>query len=390
MREDFTEIAHTGGKVTFGVRCDKDGRVSYKIGYSHSTRTPMALVGIYAHPDGFACGNIKLGGIGEPWNPPPLPNCIAVMMASDTHGKFGHVCPRCQKHFRTASIPSEYPLTCTYCGLRTESFRFLTAAQKDYIRHYINTLFDGMGSIAPDSESEIVIDMDRIADATSADPNKGFYYTSITQQTEFHCGACNSYNDIRGCYGYCASCGTRNDVAVLEESIKGIRQSLIDGSLPPSNAVKLSISEFDSALRDYARQMSIRIPMKKDRRDKLERLLFHNLDIFVQIFTEYFGINLLRGLGSKKAFIKKMFQRRHIYEHGSGVADSRYIEESHDDEVEEGALIRETQSNAHELMSCLIKMAKVLDEDFNSIFPPETVPIDIEKERRSRIADTGT
>jgi len=58
----------------------------------------MSLVGIYAHPDGFACGNIVMGGIGDPWNAPPFPNCIAVMMASDSQGRFGHECPECKKN----------------------------------------------------------------------------------------------------------------------------------------------------------------------------------------------------------------------------------------------------------------------------------------------------
>ncbi|MDH5561567.1 MAG: hypothetical protein OEY59_12020, partial [Deltaproteobacteria bacterium] len=72
-RNDFSEVGHTGGKVTFNVNCDENGHVQYQIGYSHSSPNPMSLVGIYAHPDGFACGNIKMGGIGQPWNAPPFP-----------------------------------------------------------------------------------------------------------------------------------------------------------------------------------------------------------------------------------------------------------------------------------------------------------------------------
>ena len=130
-RKDFSEIGHTGGKVTFTVKCDKSGQISYQIGYSHSSPTPSTLVGIYAHPDGFACGNIKLGGIGQQLNPPPFPNCIAVLMASDTYGKFGHECPECHKHFRTGSIPAAFPLTCPYCGLRAESYHYLLTRRKN-------------------------------------------------------------------------------------------------------------------------------------------------------------------------------------------------------------------------------------------------------------------
>src|SRR5471032_2010136 len=100
--QDFKEVAHTGGKATFGIESDADGRIQYNIGYSHSAPRPSTLVAVYAHPDGFTCGNVRLGGIGQPFNPPPFPNCILVMMASDSQGKFGHECPRCHKHFRTS------------------------------------------------------------------------------------------------------------------------------------------------------------------------------------------------------------------------------------------------------------------------------------------------
>jgi hypothetical protein len=54
---------------------------------------PATLVGVYALPQGIAVGTIKLCGIGQPWNPPSVPGCIPVFIASDSQGKFGHQCP---------------------------------------------------------------------------------------------------------------------------------------------------------------------------------------------------------------------------------------------------------------------------------------------------------
>ena len=390
MRQDFKEVAHTGGKVTFTVQSDEEGNTGYSIGYSHSSPTPMTLTGIYAHPDGFACDNIKMGGIGDPWNPPPLPNCIAVMMASDTQGKFGHQCPQCSKHFRTSNIPSMCPLTCPYCGLRSKSFNFLTEAQIEYMRNYTAALLDGIAAVEPGQEIQIVIDMDKVADGTSTESDREFYYGSTTQQTEFNCGACGQYNDIRGRYGYCASCGTRNNLSSLEDSIASIRNDLTSGVLAPSDAVKRSISEFDSSLRDYLRQLATRVPMKQSRRDRLGKLLFHDLDKFTGLLKEYFGIDLLSGMRDKQAFLSMMFHRRHIYEHGGGVADERYISESHDDSVKEGDMVRETQENAHSLMGLLLKMTRIMDDDFLSIFPVEQFPIGLEQDRKARLSRAGT
>jgi hypothetical protein len=241
---DFSEVGHTGGKVTFSIRCDEAGRVSYQIGYSHSSPRQVSLVGVYAHPDGFACGNIVLGGIGQPWNPPPLPNCIAVLIASDSQGRFGHECPECKKHFRTDNIPSTFPLTCPYCGLRAESYHFLTPPQKAYIGHYVESLNRALTEVPSGSTREIVIDMDVIADSVTDAPRPDFYYTSTTQQTEFKCVVCNSYNDIRGRYGYCASCGWRNAAESQKVALERIREQINGDTLSASDAVKQAVSEF--------------------------------------------------------------------------------------------------------------------------------------------------
>jgi len=384
-RKDFSEIGHTGGKTTFTVKCDKKGHISYQIGYSHSSPNPMSLVGIYAHPEGFACGNIKMGGIGDPWNTPPYPNCIAVLMASDSHGKFGHECPECNKHFRTDNIPAAFPLTCPYCGLRAESYHYLTPPQQLYIQHYIGTLMNGCENILPDSTAEIVIDMNMIADAVSSKPRPDFYYTSTTQQTEFRCTECNSYNDIRGRYGYCASCGCRNNVKSLKNAMDVVRDQIVKGTTSPIDAVKKIVSEFDSAARDYVVQFISRVPMKESRRSQLSKLLFHNLDKFDEVMEKFFGINLLKGMKSDRSFIRQMFFRRHVYEHDGGVATSRYVKESGDNNTAEGTLIRESADNVHKLIGCLSRMTKMLDRDFHEIFIPEPFCIQLEKDRQSRI-----
>lgn len=384
-REDFSEIGHTGGKVTFTIDCDAQGHVKYQIGYSHSSPRPASLVGIYAHPDGFACGNIVMGGIGTPWNAPPFPNCIAVMMASDSQGRFGHECPSCKKHFRSESIPSKYPLTCPYCGVRAESYHFLTPPQKSYISHYVESLHEAIYEAEPGTTREVVIDMDVLADSITHDPRPDFYYTSTAQQTEFRCCACNSYNDIRGKYGYCSSCGWRNSAEQQRVALEKIRAQLTGGNVSPSDAIKQSVSEFDSAARDYVDQLTSCVPMKESRTNQLGRLLFHNLDKFDGLMSNCFDINILKGMAADRAFVKKMFYRRHVYEHDGGVATQRYVEESGDTGLEEGDLIRETADNAHKLIGCLNRMITTFETDFHEMLEPEAFCIEIEKERRERV-----
>lgn len=386
-KTDFTEVGHTGGKVTFTIHCDENGQVSYQIGCSHSAPRPSSLVGIYAHPDGFACGNIVLGGIGQPWNPPPLANCIAVFMASDSQGMFGHECPQCKKHFRTKNIPSKFPLTCPYCGLRAESYYFLTPPQNAYILHYVKSLKNALEEIQENTTTNVVIDMDAIADSVNTKPRPDFYYTSTTQQTEFKCSTCNSYNDIRGRYGYCASCGWRNTTSSLKSALERIREQLKSNVISASDAVKQSVSEFDAAARDFVDQLVTRIPMKKSRIKQFDGLLFHNLDKFEELLKTCFDIDLLKGMSAEHDFIRMMFSRRHVYEHDGGVMTKRYVTNSGDPMAEEGVLLRETAENAHRFIGCLNRMMATLERDFHEIFNPERFCIDIENERKSKMAD---
>jgi hypothetical protein len=227
--------------------------------------------------------------------------------------------------------------------------------------------------------------MDAIADSITDEPRPDFYYTSTAQQTEFNCSACNSYNDIRGKYGYCASCGWRNSAEFQRVALETIRGHLVSGDLSPSDAVKQSVSEFDSSARDYVDQLIALVPMKESRKNQLERLLFHNLDKFDDLLIRCFDINLLKGMSTDRDFVKKMFFRRHVYEHDGGVATQRYVEESGDDRIEKGVLIRETAGNTHKLIGCLNRMISTFESDFHEMFEPEAFCIEIENDRRKRM-----
>jgi len=239
--------------------------------------------------------------------------------------------------------------------------------------------------IPTDATSEVVIDMDAIADSVTDDPRPDFYYTSTAQQTEFKCQECNSYNDIRGRYGYCASCGWRNTAFSLKTALDRIREQLNSNAISASDAVKQSVSEFDSAARDSVDQLIARVPMKESRRNQLEGLLFHNLEKFDGLMKSCFDIDLLKGMSGDRDFVLMMFFRRHVYEHDGGVITKRYVENSGDVQAEEGVLLRETAQNAHKLIGCLNRMIGTLEHDFHEIFKPESFCIDIEKERKKRI-----
>ena len=130
--------------------------------------------------------------------------------------------------------------------------------------------------------------------------------------------------------------------------------------------------------------------MKQARLKRLERLIFHDIEsATIAEIKQVFDVDLLRGIDSETmAFLKMMFERRHVYEHNAGVADDRYVQRSGDVSWRSGDLIRETAENAHRLLSTLPMLARNLEEDFHEIFPLTEWPVRYFEERAGKRKQT--
>lgn len=386
--QDFKEISHCGANTTINISCDNEGRKSAAFGIVGRSPMPMAAVGIYILlPHGIPVSDFKIGGIGQPFDPPLPEGCVPAILGSDSLGCWGHQCPRCDGHFRNGNHAAIYPQTCPYCGLRTAAFRFLTPAQQRFLAHLAETLGEELDK--PDekgTERRVEIDMESLVKQAADEPKPDFYYTSQTQQTRYNCNHCGEFNDIRGIYGYCAACGWRNNAQMLKGRLEEIRQSLNGGQAQPDAAVGQSVSAFDAACRDLANQLACRIPMKPTRKEALSRLVFHDIESETfRRLKDFFDIDPLKGIADKDArFIRLMMERRHVYEHNAKVIDRRYIERSGDEGAVEGNLLRESRENAHRLIGLLARMACNVDKDFHEIFTPTEWPIKSFEERQNR------
>ncbi len=382
---DFKEIAHSGGTMTFWIERDAEGQISLQTGWSHSSPAPAAIAGLYADlSTGRIVGDFRLGGIGEPFKPPPPDGAVPVMIGSDSHAKWGHMCPRCRGYFRSDHHPAIHPLTCAYCGCKAPTHAFRTEAQRKYVRHVIEEVAACVSTLPSGEKREIVIDMDAAGDRESAEPKPQFYYTEQAQQTEFNCEKCGGYNDVRGRYAYCGCCGWRNNRESFKREIEDVRERLNAGALTAAGAVRDVVSAFDSCCRDFAKQVRDRIPMKPARRSELERP-FYDTDSVAMVAMKQFDIDLTRGFGTDDAaLLKLMMHRRHVHEHLGGVVDAVYVDASGDSTAKIGDLLREDQGQVHRFANLLGKMVANLEADFHEIFPPTDWPIEYHKKGGDR------
>lgn len=365
--KEFQEIAHCGGKVTISITTSADGHRQYQLGIQHNTLVAAAYFAVYALPQGVAVGKIQLGGIGDKWNPPPIPGCYPVFIASDSEGMFGCNCPACNGYWRT----SGEVLHCPYCGIHAERHHFLTEAQRRYVAQYCILMND-----AEDGEDgDHVIDMDAVAKATGKDVKKPpFYYAEESQQTKFTCEACGQVSDILGTYGYCSTCNTRNDLQLLDADIRTLRER-INGGGPYETYVKDAVALFDSFTNQLAKELLNIVPMTPARRHRIQKRSLHNLDSVAKDFLAVFDINIFSGLSDEDIkFAVLMFHRRNVYEHNGGEVDEQYIVNSGDNAVRPKQALRETLESVHKLANTILKMANNLHQGFHEILPPEEAP----------------
>jgi hypothetical protein len=383
MDQDFREIAHSGGKITFTIKTDEQGRHSYQIGFASSHPVPMTMIAVYAIPQGVPVSSINLGGIGQAWNPPPFPGCYPVMIQSDNHGKFGHHCPQCDGYWRSGPWPN----LCPYCNAHGEGYEFLSRAQRDIIVQYCNVL---NSAIAEVENGEVVIDMDEVADAAELKPEErpSFYVSEESQQHKFQCSACEEFNDILGRFGYCSLCGTRNDLMEFEEvTVKAIRERL-NAAAPPQDCVRDAVAAFDSFVAQYAKQLSEHVPVTERRANRLTKQRFHDLREVQRTFNAWFDIDICEGMKDVEVSqASLMFFRRHIYEHNGGEVDQRYLDDSGDTSVRLKQVIRESQEGGHALLNSLVKIARNMHSGFHELIKVEQGPIDAFEAKKRRIAE---
>ncbi len=380
---EFEEVGHSGGQVTFMIRTDAQGRRGYQVKNGGARANRMAMFSIYAIPPGIPVAPMELRGMGQPSNPPPIPNCFPVFINSDSEGRFGHQCPTCNGYWRSEGGAS----ICPYCGIRADRHELLTPAQRAYVAQYCAAL---MSALAADEDGDHIIDMDAVADAVGKEsPKPPFYYSEQRQQKPFKCDSCGRFNDILGKFGYCSSCGTRNDLMEFEGVVTSARQRISEGG-PYENCIKDLVSELDAFVRRYLKQLLNYVPMRPRRRARLENLGAQHLATLRSELTADFEIDIVEGIDADEiAFAERMFHRRHVYEHLGGEADERYISESGDNSVRPKQALHETKESAHRFANVMRKIARNLHNGFHEILPPEEGPINshqdyLERLRRSQ------
>jgi hypothetical protein len=214
-----------------------------------------------------------------------------------------------------------------------------------------------------------------------------FTYPRKASSANLPCKACGEFNDILGRFGYCALCGTRNDLADFEGQVVPTIRERLNSGIAPEDCVRDAVASFDSFMSQIAKQLVGLVPMTRHRKQRLSKQRFYDLREVQATFKNWFDIDVCAGMKEEEySFVIRMFHRRHVYEHSGGEVDQKYLDDSGDATVCLKQHIHETAQNAHKLLGSLLKMAHNVHTAFHELFPPLTAPITAFGGKKARMA----
>lgn len=363
MKTEFEEIGHAGGTVTVHVE-EREERLSYSLEFSNSNPYGFKLISLYALPQGVPVERMTVGGLNNPFPPPKVPGSYLIHLSSDREGMFGRTCAFCNRYWRSSDGPHVGAGYCAYCGRQPVSLA-LTSRQRVYVQSVCALITHGIEH----GPGFYRWDLNELS-ATPADAaSQSFYLAEERQQRHRLCLACGVGQDVLGGASYCCACGTRDDRELLEDALDDARQRARSGALP--GALRDAVSATDSFVAAIVSELVNRVPLTKERkaywtgknRPKHKfRETFERLD-------RDFGFKTAAALTThEQALAMKLVARRHVHEHGGGIVDQAYLDETGDN-LRLGQSITEAPKEIFEFIGLMGKFSQAVMVGFHELFP---------------------
>jgi len=127
------------------------------------------------------------------------------------------------------------------------------------------------------------------------------------------------------------------------------------------------VSEFEALGRDVASALAF-IPATPRRRKAIAQLSFRHPPTAAKQLNEWFGFDFMEGVkDDERAFVDRMFNRRHLFVHAGGKVDQEYIDKTGDTWVRLNEVVKVDSKEVRRLIGLVEQIAKNLLDGFESI-----------------------
>jgi len=187
-------------------------------------------------------------------------------------------------------------------------------------------------------------------------------------ETEICCEKCGTHYSVIGSAYFCPCCGFNSAVNSFNDSLDSIEKMLeslremkamLTDKYNADSAETMCRSMLESSIGDMVSAFQKFASCKYDELSgKTSRVNdFQIVDKGSQLFEEETGKKYSDWLSAGElAFMKLMFQRRHLLEHNNGMVDQQYLNKSGDTSYSLGQRIIVKEADAHSLLAILRKL----------------------------------
>jgi hypothetical protein len=242
-------------------------------------------------------------------------------------GFLGRECnnPDCKKYFRVFAETVEEELYCPYCGTKflgnelwtPEQLRFARLAAEEKAKEYmygeIDKLLGNFARRMRGNKHVIVKHKPVNYRAKTVRPN----YSEKPVDTELVCPECEFRFQVFGIFGYCPKCRTEN-LKIYDANLAIILREIAD-SQEPNRALRHAYSDLVSTFEQFCRKKAASFTQETTR--------FQNITDTRDFFKKQINKNIFDGISEDdQRTIRRVFQKRHLYEHDGGIVNEKYIQ----------------------------------------------------------------
>jgi hypothetical protein len=141
-------------------------------------------------------------------------------------------------------------------------------------------------------------------------------YEEHQVDSELICPSCNFRFQIYGIFGYCPGCRNEN-LLIYDANLEIIKQEVSVGQ-DPQRALRHAYADLVSTFEAFCK--------KKAQLIATETAHFQTLFEARRFFKDHLGTDILDGLNTDDLLaLRRVFQKRHAYEHYQGTIEERYV-----------------------------------------------------------------
>lgn len=238
----------------------------------------------------------------------------------NTDGFVGRECnnPECKRYFKIYQGSFKDDMYCPYCGNLFNKNELWTQDQLLFARE--NAIEEGTAYIMSRMDEIFKNAFRNARNVTykSAGPYRKKTVVPPHEKNvdiEIECSKCNARFQVYGIFGYCPIC-TYENIMIYDTNIS-IILSDIEKSQDKNRALRHAYNDLVSTFEDFCK--------RKNRTGR--RYNFQNLDSANDFFMSTLDKDIFVEVSEDEVLtIKRLFQKRHVFQHNKGIIDQKYID----------------------------------------------------------------